>query len=113
MKKKFRSLDIDGENWAWQFYAKGDYYDCQSLKIWKDKKEVLTRQELNLLSEYYKSIYNDELISQSQERKNNISILFNCFLEGLKFINFENFFKIRSFLCKKIFSSVLFPFGLI
>ena len=39
----------------------------------KDKKEVLTRQELNLLSEYYKSIYNDELISQSQERKNNIS----------------------------------------
>ena len=35
----------------------------------KDKKEVLTRQELNLLSEYYKSIYNDELISQTQERK--------------------------------------------
>ena len=25
----------------------------------KDKKEVLTRQELNLLSEYYKSIYNE------------------------------------------------------
>lgn len=39
----------------------------------KDKKEVLTRQELNLLSEYHKSIYHDKLISQSQERKNNIS----------------------------------------
>ena len=33
----------------------------------------MTRQELNLLSEYYKSIYSDELISESQERKNNIS----------------------------------------
>ena len=39
----------------------------------KDKKEVLTRQELNLLNEYYKSIYNDELISKTQERKSNIS----------------------------------------
>ena len=39
----------------------------------KDKKEILTRQELNLLSEYYKSIYNDELISTTQERKTNIS----------------------------------------
>lgn len=50
MKKKFRSLDIDGENWTWQFYAKGDYYDCQSLKIWKDKKEVFRK---TLQSEYY------------------------------------------------------------
>jgi len=39
----------------------------------KDKKEVLSRQELNLLNEYYKSIYNDELISRTQERKLNIS----------------------------------------
>lgn len=39
----------------------------------KDKKEVLTRQELNLLSDYYKSIYDDELISKTQERKSNIS----------------------------------------
>ena len=39
----------------------------------KDKKEVLTRQELNLLNEYYKSIYHDELISKTQERKSNIT----------------------------------------
>ena len=39
----------------------------------KDKKEVLTRQELNLLSEYYKSIYHNELISKTQERKSNIT----------------------------------------
>jgi IS605 OrfB family transposase len=39
----------------------------------KDKKEVLTRQELNLLNEYYKSIYNDNLISTTQERKLNIT----------------------------------------
>lgn len=39
----------------------------------KDKKEQLTRQELNLLNEYYKSIYQDELISTTQERKLNIT----------------------------------------
>ena len=39
----------------------------------KDKKEVLTRQELNLLNEYYKSIYENKIISVSQERKSNIS----------------------------------------
>ena len=39
----------------------------------KDKKEVLTRQELNLLNEYYKSIYENKLISKTQERKSNIS----------------------------------------
>lgn len=39
----------------------------------KDKKEQLTRQELNLLSEYYKSIYQNKIISTAQERKNNIS----------------------------------------
>jgi IS605 OrfB family transposase len=39
----------------------------------KDKKEQLTRQELNLLSEYYKSIYSNELISTTQERKLNIT----------------------------------------
>lgn len=39
----------------------------------KDKKEQLTRQELNLLNEYYKSIYSDELISKTKERKSNIS----------------------------------------
>lgn len=39
----------------------------------KDKKEVLTRQELNLLSEYYKSIYSNELISSTQERKVNLT----------------------------------------
>ena len=39
----------------------------------KDKKEQLTRQELNLLNEYYKNIYNDELISTTQERKLNIT----------------------------------------
>jgi len=39
----------------------------------KDKKEQLSRQELNILSEYYKSIYENELISKTQERKSNIS----------------------------------------
>ena len=39
----------------------------------KDKKEVLTRQELNLLNEYYKSIYENKIISVSQERKSNIT----------------------------------------
>ena len=39
----------------------------------KDKKEVLTRQELNLLNEYYKSIYENKLISVTQERKLNIT----------------------------------------
>lgn len=39
----------------------------------KDKKEQLSRQELNLLNEYYKSIYHDELISKTQERKSNIT----------------------------------------
>jgi len=62
----------------------------------KDKKEVLTRQELNLLSEYYKSIYNNELISVSQERKNNIShdyihklskcLIDECLNKGIKVI---------------------------
>lgn len=62
----------------------------------KDKKEVLTRQELNLLSEYYKSIYSNELICQSQERKNNISsdyihklskcLIDECLNKGIKVI---------------------------
>ena len=39
----------------------------------KDKKEQSSRQELNLLNEYYKSIYHDELISKTQERKSNIT----------------------------------------
>jgi hypothetical protein len=49
MKKKFRTLSIDGENWAWNFYAKGDYYDCKGMKIWKDKKVVF---EKTFKSEY-------------------------------------------------------------
>jgi len=62
----------------------------------KDKKEVLTRQELNLLSEYYKSIYNNELISVSQERKLNITndyihklskcLIDECINKGIKVI---------------------------
>lgn len=44
----------------------------KNIRSKKDKKEQLTRQELNLLSEYYKSIYNNELIAESQERKLNI-----------------------------------------
>ncbi len=62
----------------------------------KDKKEVLTRQELNLLSDYYKSIYNDELISTTQERKNNINqdyihklskcLIDECLNKGIKVI---------------------------
>lgn len=44
MRKKFRSITVDGDDsWAWQFYAKGDYYDYQILKIWKDKKIVLEK----------------------------------------------------------------------
>jgi hypothetical protein len=42
-RKKFRELKIEDENWAWIFYAKGDYYDHQILKIWKDKKIVLEK----------------------------------------------------------------------
>jgi IS605 OrfB family transposase len=62
----------------------------------KDKKEVLTRQELNLLSEYYKSIYNDKLISTTQERKLNITndyihklskcLIDECLNKGIKVI---------------------------
>lgn len=62
----------------------------------KDKKEVLTRQELNLLSEYYKSIYNDEVISTTQERKLNITndyihklskcLIDECLNKGIKVI---------------------------
>ena len=39
----------------------------------KDKKEQLTRQELNLLSEYYKSINNNEKLNTYQENKHNIT----------------------------------------
>ena len=42
-KKKFRKIVIDGENWAWAFHAKGDYYEHQSIKIWKDKKIVFEK----------------------------------------------------------------------
>jgi putative transposase len=62
----------------------------------KDKKEVLTRQELNLLNEYYKSIYNDNLISTTQERKLNITndyihklskcLIDECLNKGIKVI---------------------------
>lgn len=43
MKKKFRKIVIDEVDWAWQFYAKGDYYGTQNLKIWKDKKLILDK----------------------------------------------------------------------
>ncbi len=33
------------------------------------KKEQLSRQELNLLNEYYKSIYENKFISTAQEHK--------------------------------------------
>jgi hypothetical protein len=62
----------------------------------KDKKEELTRQELNLLSEYYKSIYHNELISTTQERKLNITndyihklskcLIEECLSKGIKVI---------------------------
>ena len=62
----------------------------------KDKKEVLTRQELSLLNDYYKSIYNNELISVSQERKLNITndyihklskcLIDECLNKGIKVI---------------------------
>jgi hypothetical protein len=38
--KKYRTIIIDGENWAWSFYAKGDYYGTKKLKIWKNRKLV-------------------------------------------------------------------------
>jgi hypothetical protein len=42
MKKKFRSLKIDGANWAWSFNtaldSDGHPYGAQTLKIWLDKK---------------------------------------------------------------------------
>lgn len=43
MKKKFRTIIVDGENWAWTFHAKDDYYDVKYLKIWKDKKIVFEK----------------------------------------------------------------------
>lgn len=42
MKKKFRAINIDGDNWAWAFNtardSEGYRYGDQSLKIWHDKK---------------------------------------------------------------------------
>ena len=62
----------------------------------KDKKEVLTRQELNLLNEYYKSIYENKIISTAQERKSNISsdfihklskcLIEECLIKDIKLI---------------------------
>lgn len=44
MQKKFRKITIDGdESWAWNFHAKGDYYEWQTVKIWKDKKKVFEK----------------------------------------------------------------------
>jgi hypothetical protein len=44
MRKKFRSIVVDGDkSWAWNFHAKGDYYECKTLKIWKDKKVVFEK----------------------------------------------------------------------
>ena len=44
MKKKFRAINIDSENWAWMFKTKLDSegypYGGQTLKIWCEKKLV-------------------------------------------------------------------------
>lgn len=51
MQKKFRQITVDGDNsWAWIFYAKGDFREYQTLKIWKDKKIVFEKQ---YIQEYY------------------------------------------------------------
>ncbi len=46
MKKKFRTIIVDGENWAW-FYNVPYYRGCEesyrSLTIWKDKKAVFRK----------------------------------------------------------------------
>lgn len=36
MKKKYRDIKVDGDNWAWKF--KTSYYGTQSITIWHDKK---------------------------------------------------------------------------
>jgi hypothetical protein len=38
MKKKFRAINIDGDNWAWMFKTK--FEGGQTLKIWCEKKLV-------------------------------------------------------------------------
>lgn len=43
MKKKYRDIIVDGEKWAWNFYAKGEFGDFQSITIWKDKKTIFSK----------------------------------------------------------------------
>lgn len=47
MKKKFRTIIIDGDNWAWNFNTQMDSdgypYGCQTLKIWLDKKIIFEK----------------------------------------------------------------------
>jgi hypothetical protein len=57
MKKKFRTIIVDGENWAWNFHAKGDYYDCKTLKIWKNKKVVFEKDWSYQYGHPYKKKY--------------------------------------------------------
>jgi hypothetical protein len=40
MKKKYRDIVIDGENWAWRFKKRDDCYGTQFITIWRDKKIV-------------------------------------------------------------------------
>lgn len=42
--KKFRKIVIDNDDsWAWSYFARGDYYENSTLKIWKDKKIVFEK----------------------------------------------------------------------
>jgi putative transposase len=69
LKSRIRQLDVKIDKKKKELCIE----TIKTIQSKKDKKEQLTRQELNLLNEYHKSIYHDKLISVAQERKLNIT----------------------------------------
>lgn len=44
MRKKFRSIVVDGDgSWAWNMTMRDNYYRFKTLKIWKNKKVIYER----------------------------------------------------------------------